>query len=135
MSAAFQLVQHFYDKHPGRVPLSVAFGMGLREILPFVFADDTGRNLGIMALESVADENMAVVQLFHVSAFRPRRGAGTVMLRALCAEADRRQVIVTLSAVSMDNGRDPQISNDDLAAWYRRFGFEGEGRMTREPRD
>ena len=137
MSVAHRFVEHFYGRYPGRVPLPVAFGMGLQEILPFVYEDDEGYAVGLAALGVVATERVPdeVVQIFHMSVFLARQGTGTQMLRELCAEADQRGVILTGTPMFMTNGEDPRMDDEALADWYRRHGFVGETWLHRPPQN
>jgi len=58
------------------------------------------------------------------------KGLGSRLLRDICRDADRERI--TLWLIAHTSG---PLSNAELAAWYRRYGFRGRPRagMTRKP--
>lgn len=132
-SSAHTFVRSFYNRFDGRVALSVGYGPGLVEIFPFVFEDLCGTPIGIIALAVMVQEDREVVHLYHLGAFTPGGGHGTKMLKELCREANRFLVPISLSPVSCPNGKTPLPDDEALDAWYRRFGFTGDGHLVREP--
>jgi hypothetical protein len=63
----------------------------------------------------------------------PGQGNGSIILRSLCGLADRHGIELKLKVAPI--GRKPYpLSKDQLRAWYRRHGFEGDGRkLIRRP--
>ena len=132
-SPALAFTRLFYDRYPGRIALSVGFSPGLLDIFPFVFEKACGTPIGIVALAVLAMDDREVAHLYHIGAFHPGKGQGTEMLGALCGEADRWSVAMGLSPIHCPNGNPPLLQGEQLAQWYRRFGFKGEGHLIREP--
>ncbi|VFQ45591.1 hypothetical protein [Desulfoluna butyratoxydans] len=134
-SPAHAFVLSFYTRFPGRVALSVGYGPGLTEIFPFVFEALCGTPIGIVALAVMTQQDREVVHLYHVGAFTPGSGHGTTMLDELCSQANRFSVALSLSPVPCPTEIPPPLGSDALDAWYRRFGFQGDGHLVREPVD
>ena len=55
------------------------------------------------------------------------------ILKELCYQADKFDIILSLSAVFSPNGIDPIMDTKRLVQWYERFGFTGESGLSREP--
>ncbi|MBU0994253.1 MAG: hypothetical protein KJ737_17315 [Proteobacteria bacterium] len=126
-------VSHMYEKYQGRVPVSMAYDQNCSELFPFVFEDVDGHAIGIIAIAVVTENEKERVHIYHISSFRQKIGNGSIMLVELCRQADIFNVILSLSPISMGNGKDFQISYGKLKAWYATFGFSGEGQLRREP--
>lgn len=65
------------------------------------------------------------------------RGGGRRALEKLLAEvADKNSLRVTLSPTPFDAAAGKRMTEDELRAWYRKFGFEDDeyGDMLRRPR-
>ena len=133
MTQAYAYVNHFYEKYRGRVALGVGYDQNVSEIYPFVFEDSDGRAIGIVALGVFSQENIDYVHIYHIGSFKGRRGNGGRMLRELCVQADKHQIILSLSPIFMANGKDESMSDDRLRQWYGRFGFRGDSPFKREP--
>ena len=56
------------------------------------------------------------------------------MLQILCREAEKLNVVLSLSPIPTPNGEDHQINDRQLIDWYHRFGFHGETLFSRQPR-
>ncbi|SCY63122.1 hypothetical protein [Desulfoluna spongiiphila] len=132
-SPAHALVLSFYSRFSGRIALSVGYGPGLVEIFPFVFEDLCGTPIGIIALAVMVQDDREVVHLYHLGAFIPGSGNGTKMLEELCREANRLCVAISLSPTPCPDGTPPLLDVKALDAWYRRFGFQGDAHLVREP--
>ncbi|BCS98611.1 hypothetical protein DSLASN_42430 [Desulfoluna limicola] len=132
-SPAHALVLSLYTRFSGRIAISVGYGPGLLEIFPFVFEDTCGTPIGTAALAVMVQGEREVVHLYHLGAFKPGRGHGTKMLEELCLEANRFLVPISLSPVPSPDGTPPLLDDEALDAWYRRFGFTGNGHLMREP--
>lgn len=126
-------VKYFYKKYEGRVALGVGYDQNLSEIYPFVFEDTDGNLLGVVALGVYTNENISYVHIFHIGSFKINRGDGSKILQELCIQADRYQIILSLSPIYMPNGKNESMSDDRLRSWYSRFGFRGSPQFKREP--
>jgi hypothetical protein len=74
------------------------------------------------------------IEIHRLWTLQPGRGNGSMMLRILCALADRHEIEMSLKTLPF--GRKPYpLSREQLQVWYRRHGFEALGRkMIRRPR-
>jgi hypothetical protein len=63
----------------------------------------------------------------------PRCGKGSEILQELCFQADRYQIILSLSPIFMPNGKIELMSTEQLMKWYGRFEFRGSSPFKREP--
>ena len=126
-------VNYFYDKYDGRVAIGVGYNQDLSEIYPFVFEDTDGKSIGIVALGVMTYENIAYVHIYHIGSFRTNCGNGDKILQELCFQADKYQIVLSLSPVFMPNGKDEPMSNERLNKWYGGFGFKGSPQFKREP--
>ena len=129
-----RFIDGFCKRYPGRVAIGVAYSQDMREVFPIVIDDDRGNILGIVAMAALTDAGMTSVHIFHFSVFHQRNGNGTKMLEILCREADRLNVVLSLSPIPSPNGEDHQITDRQLSDWYRNFGFRGETLLSRPPR-
>jgi hypothetical protein len=123
----------FYTRYPGRVAIGVAYSQEMMEIFPIVIDDDQGNILGIVAMAAMANGSMASVHIFHFSVFRQKHGHGTQMLEVLCRQADKLNVVLSLSPIPSPNGEDHQINSRQLIDWYHKFGFRGDTLLSRQP--
>jgi hypothetical protein len=55
------------------------------------------------------------------------------MLEELCLQADKYQIILSLSPIIMPNGKNESMTIEPLREWYGRFGFKGRSHFKREP--
>lgn len=127
-----QFVDYFYDRYQGRVAIGVGFGQDLKEIFPFVFIDAEGNAIGIAALGIVEDPKR-FVYIYHLGAFTPRLGNGSLILKEICHQADIFNISLSVAAISMKNGKDPRMDTECLVEWYGRFGFKGAAGLLRKP--
>ena len=127
-----QFVDYFYDRYQGRVAIGVGFGQDLKEIFPFVFIDTEGYAIGIAALGSMEDTKR-FVYIYHLGAFIPRHGNGSVILKEICRQADIYKISLSVAAISMKNGKDPLMDTECLIEWYGQFGFKGDAGLLRKP--
>jgi hypothetical protein len=133
MNQEDDFVNYFYDKYEGRVAIGVGYDQNLSEIYPFVYEDIAGKSIGIVALGVYRRESTSHVHIYHVGAFKNNRGDGNQILQALCFQADKYQIILSLSPISMPNGKDEPMSDECLREWYGKFGFKGSSHFRREP--
>ena len=129
-----RFLNRFYRRYPGRVAIGVAYAQDMLEVFPIVIDDDRGDILGIVAMAAMTNAGMTSVHIFHFSVFHQRNGNGTQMLQILCREADKLNVVLSLSPIPTPNGEDHQINDRQLIDWYHRFGFRGETLLRRQPR-
>ena len=130
MQKEIQYVDYFYEKYQGRVAIGVGYGNDLSEIFPFVFLDDSGEAIGIVALGVIHDIEY-FVYIYHISAFRPKQGYGSIILKELCSQADRFNIDLSVSAIFIDNGKDQDMDTNKLIQWYQHHGFNGTSGMVR----
>ena len=133
MNPEHDYVSFFYSKFEGRVAIGVGYDQNFAEIYPFVFEDTDGKSIGIVALGVYEHENINHVHIYHIGSFKNNRGNGGLILRQLCFQADKYQIILSLSPIFMPNGKHEQISTEQLRSWYGRFGFRGSSPFKREP--
>ena len=133
MSQENDYVNYFYDRYEGRVAIGVGYADDLSEIYPFVFEDPAGAAIGLVALGVYTVESIAYVHIYHMGSFKGRRGSGTQILEELCLQADKHQIILSLSPIYMPNGKDDVMSDEHLRDWYGRYGFKGGSHFKREP--
>ena len=133
MSQENDYVNYFYDKYEGRVAIGVGYADDLSEIYPFVFEDSDGASIGLVALGVYTAESVAYVHIYHMGSFKGRRGSGTQILEELCLQADKHQIILSLSPIYMPNGKDEEMSDEQLRDWYASHGFKGRSHFIREP--
>ena len=126
-------VNFFYQKYEGRVAIGVGYNQDLSEIYPFVFEDTDGKSIGVVALGVIAHENITCVHIYHLGSFKNKRGNGGQMLQELCFQADKYQIILSLSPIFMPNGKNESMTSECLSKWYGRFGFKGSPQFKREP--
>lgn len=126
-------VNHLYQKYQGRIPISIAYDQNAAELFPFVFENKKGDAIGIIALAVVNEGKKVRVHIYHISAFRQQIGDGSKMLLELCRQADIFNIVLSLSPVSLGNGKDLQIGYHKLNDWYRSYGFSGTEQLQREP--
>lgn len=133
MTQEDKYVNYFYEKYEGRVALGVGYNQNLSEIYPFVYEDIAGNSIGIVALGVYNQKNTKYVHVYHVGSFKNNRGDGSQILQALCFQADKFQIILSLSPISMPTGKDAPMSDERLREWYGNFGFKGSSHFRREP--
>lgn len=97
----------------------------------YVFRNPSGERLGFAQLTFPYSDAATLHRLW---VDRPGSGNGTVILRALCALADRHGIGIVIKPLPFGQKPYP-LSREQLMVWYARFGFEGTRRkMTRKPR-
>jgi len=134
MNPARQYVLGLYAQFPGRVPMKVGLTLEFGSVYPFVFEDAGAMPLGLVGCAWSEGQASDLVQVYNVSVFKPKQGAGSKILRHLCDEADRLDVSLHVQAQPQYIDIDECISDQKLQSWYRSFGFEGAMAMTRRPR-
>jgi hypothetical protein len=127
-------VNFFYKKYKGRVAIGVGYNKDLSEIYPFVFEDTGGNSIGVVALAIYTHEKRDYVHIYHLGSFKSNRGNGNKMLEQLCLQADKYQIILSLSPIIMPNGKNESMARESLREWYGRFGFKGSSHFKRQPR-
>lgn len=138
MNPAETFCFQLYAKYPGRVPLAVGIRPPMGKVYPFVFESPEGVPAGLVGCTWINSAPSDLVQLYHVSTFRPGNGAGSVIMRELCALADNLQVriytVPDLIGVGLPEWELPDGGEDALRVWYGGFGFVPTGMgMTRGP--
>ena len=134
MDQEHEYVTYFYEKYEGRVALGVGYNQDLSEIYPFVFEDSDGKSIGVVALGVLTNENFTFVHIYHIGSFKHNLGNGGKILQELCWQADKYQIILSLSPINMPNGKTETMSNERLCEWYSGFGFRGSPQFKRTPR-
>jgi hypothetical protein len=132
MCTAESYVSYFYDKYHGRVAIGVGYTTGLVEIYPLVFQNKNKESIGIVAMDTIPDEE-SIVYIYHLGAFESGCGNGSVILQELCDQADRFNISLKVSPIVMSNGKDPSMATDQLIEWYKKFGFRGNAGLLRNP--
>jgi ribosomal protein S18 acetylase RimI-like enzyme len=122
----FELLDSF--RQPTRKRRPVKWKGAIRHIFSYY----RNESVGIVAIGTIPDQDKTVY-ICDLGAFQARRGIGSLILKALCDPADRCNVTLTVSAIVIPNGRDPEMTTEQLIRWYKRFGFTGSSGMFREP--
>ena len=133
MDQEHDYVKYFYKKYEGRVAIGVGYSQNLSEIYPFVFEDTDGNSIGVVGLGVYTHENISYVHIYHLGSFKSNRGNGNQILQELCFQADKYQIILSLSPIFLPNEKDAPMSTERLSSWYGRFGFRGSSPFKREP--
>ena len=133
MDQEHDYVKYFYEKYEGRVAFGVGYDQELSEIYPFVFESADGKSIGVVALGVYTHENINYVHIYHIGSFKSNRGNGSQILQQLCFQADKYQIILSLSPIFMPNGKHEPLSTEQLRSWYGKFGFRGSSPFKREP--
>lgn len=127
MNSAETFCARLYAAHSGRVPLFVGMRKPFSKVYPLVFQSREGVPLGLVGCAWNIDMAPDLVQLYHISAFHPRSGAGSAIMAALCVLADELNVRITaqpeLIGADVPGWELPTDAEVALARWYARFGF------------
>lgn len=127
MTPAETFCSTLYSTHTGRVPVSVGFRKPFNKVYPLVFENPAGVPLGLVGCAWNQGAPPDLVQLYHVSAFHPRSGAGRTIMVAVCALADHLQVRITtqpeLIGAGVPGWELPGDGEAALLRWYAEFGF------------
>lgn len=135
MGPAEEFVKYLYSTHEGRAPFRVGFTSGFEgPVYPFLYENSKGKALGLVGVTATNEADDSEVQLYHISSFRPGKGYGTEIMNYLCSEADRFGVKIYLQAEVQFSDKETPIGSN-LVAWYRKFGFIGNGIMRREAKN
>jgi hypothetical protein len=121
------------DENP---PNAATLLAALRAIAPvaehgaFAFRHPGGGTAGFVQF---IPHNPRLIEIHRLWTLSPGQGNGKYMLKILCDLADEHRVEIKLKVLPI--GRKPYpMSREDLRAWYRKFGFEGEKwRLLRKP--
>ena len=77
-------------------------------------------------------ENINYVHIYYIVSFKSSRGNGSQILQGFYFQADKYQLILSLSPIFMPTGKNETMSSEHLRPWYRRFGFRGGSQFKRE---
>lgn len=132
MTTAEDYIRFFYKKYLGRVAIGVGYNEDLSQIFPFVFQNNEDESIGIVAMGTVADK-VDTVYLYHIGAFEPRCGDGSRILKELCRQADKFDIALKASAIVLTNGKNPEMTTEQLIGWYEKFGFKEDKGLLRNP--
>lgn len=127
MNSAETFCAQLYAAHSGRVPLFVGMRKPFSKVYPLVFQSREGVPLGLVGCAWNMGMDSDVVQLYHISAFTPGLGTGSMIMTALCDLADHLQVRITtqpeLIGAGVPGWELPDDAEVALERWYARFGF------------
>lgn len=132
MSNETDFVDYFYNKYPGRISFSAGYCADLNEIYPFVFEADNGEAIGVIAIGVIENDETAV-HIYHIGAFVSGSGDGNMMLEEICNQADKFDIILSVSPIAMPNGDTGLMTSDALTDWYEKFGFTKDSVFKRKP--
>lgn len=127
-----EFVSYFYERYQGRIAIGVGYTQNMSEIYPLVFQNRSGESIGVVAL-GIAHEKENVVYIYHLGAFVPRRGNGSIILKELCRQADRFKISLSVSAIPLFSEKGFKMTAERLTLWYRGFGFKGDTGLIRKP--
>jgi hypothetical protein len=133
MTKAAAYVEHMYSRFEGRAAVTVGVNSGSESIHPFVYENKSRIPIGLIAMSIDQVSGSAAVDVYHISAFKPGNGQGSEIMKFLCNAADEFEVRLCVQAEAQFSGRRTLVGAD-LVSWYRKFGFNGNGTMHREPK-
>lgn len=131
MSKENDYVNFFNNKFKGRIAIGAGYNEDLTEIYPIVFQNSSEEAIGIVALGVLSAEK-DIVHIYHLGAFVPNIGNGSIILSELCHQADAFGVCLGVSAISLPNGKNDTMESKLLEKWYKGFGFKGDSSLLRE---
>jgi len=132
MTKATAYVDHMYSQFEGRAAVTVGVNSGSETICPFVYENNKQIPIGLIAMSVDNISDLAEVDVYHISAFKPGNGQGSEIMKFLCTTADEFDVRLCIQAEAQFSGR-RTLAGVDLIGWYRKFGFSGNGTMYRQP--
>ena len=133
MTKAAAYVHHMYSQFEGRAAVTVGVNSDSESVHPFVYENNSQIPIGLIAMSIDHVSDLAAVDVYHISAFKPGNGQGSEIMNFLCNAADEFEVRLSIHAEAQFSGR-RTMAGADLINWYRKFGFNGNGTMYREPR-
>jgi hypothetical protein len=133
MTKAAAYVDHMYSQFEGRAAVTVGVNSDFKSIHPFVYENNCQIPIGLIAMSIDHVSDSAAVDVYHISTFKPGNGQGSEIMNYLCNAADEFEVRLCIQAEAQYSGR-RTLTGADLVNWYRKFGFNGNGTMYREPR-
>jgi len=133
MIQATAYVDHMYLQFEGRAAVTVGVNSGSESIYPFVYENNSQIPIGLIAMSVDNVSDSAAVDIYHISTFKPGNGQGSEIMKYLCNAADEFEVRLCVQAEAQFSGRQT-LAGADLISWYRKFGFNGNGTMYREPK-
>jgi len=133
MTKATEYVNHMYSRFDGRAAVTVGVNSVSESIHPFVYENNSQIPIGLIAMSVDNVSDSAAVDIYHISAFKPGNGQGSEIMNFLCNVADEYDVRLCIQAEAQLSGRQT-LTGADLVGWYRKFGFNGNGTMYREPK-
>jgi len=122
-----------YLQFEGRAAVTVGVNSGSESIYPFVYENNSQIPIGLIAMSVDNVSDSAAVDIYHISTFKPGNGQGSEIMKYLCNAADEFEVRLCVQAEAQFSGRQT-LAGADLISWYRKFGFNGNGTMYREPK-
>lgn len=132
MTKATEYVNHMYSQFEGRAAVTVGVNIDSETIYPFVYENKSQMPIGLIAMSVDNISNLAEVDVYHISAFKPGNGQGSEIMNYLCNMADEFEIRLCIQATALSSGR-RTLAGADLIKWYRKFGFIGNGTMYRDP--
>lgn len=132
MTRATEYVNHMYSQFEGRAAVSVGVNIDSETIYPFVYENKSQMPIGLIAMSVDNISNAAEVDIYHISAFKPGNGQGSEIMNYICNAADEFEVRLCIQATALYKGR-RALAGTDLVKWYRKFGFNGNDTMYRDP--
>lgn len=132
MMKATVYVNHMYSQFQGRAAVTVGMNSASEAIHPFVYENTSQTPIGLVAMSADDTSDPPGVDVYHISAFKPGNGQGSEIMSYLCNAADEYGVRLCIQAEAQLIGKQT-LAGADLINWYRKFGFNGNGKMYREP--
>ena len=133
MTKATDYVNHMYSRFDGRAAVTVGVNSISESIHPFVYENNSQIPIGLIAMSVDNASDSSAVDIYHISAFKPGNGQGSEILVFLCNAADDFEVRLCIQPEAQLSGRQT-LAGAKLISWYRKFGFNGNGTMYREPK-
>ena len=88
MTKASEYVKHMYSLFEGRAPLMVGMNKSFNKVYPFVYENNKSIPLGLVGIAANNESDPTEVQLYHISAFKIKKGHGSEIMKFICKNAD-----------------------------------------------
>lgn len=124
-----EYIKEFQSCFSGKKDRSKELHVTCGEDHPFVI-EEGGEEIGCAYLHYEPQMRPPMVWVMYLKSYHIGIGNGSKILKMLCDFADQKFVTLYLEPVP-----DPGSCRDrsEIVSWYRRYGFEGDHTMKREP--
>ncbi len=124
-----EFIKEFKSRFSGKLDRSKIIDLASGPSYPFL-VEEEGNAIGCMYLHFEPSMRPPMVWVIYLKAYGKRKGNGSKMLRMLCRFADEAGIRLYLESVADPGG---PLAGVQLVNWYKRYGFQGDVVMEREP--